>query len=117
MAVWAKEVELAAERDIRMTKLKQKVTGCLRTMTYARQFCGIRSYLSTARQTRPRPVPGLIRLTESEPRILSHLIQALQFPGTSPVTRRDNRRWQGFGVLLGEDKWRGWRLDWRVERT
>lgn len=56
-----------SERDIRMIKLRQKVSGCLRTLTGAKQFCTIRSYLSTAAKHGQHLFDVLVMLTEGRP--------------------------------------------------
>ena len=56
-----------SERDIRMVKLRQKVSGCLRTFTGARQFCAIRSYLSTAAKHGRTFLDTLVMLAEGRP--------------------------------------------------
>ncbi|WP_373693960.1 hypothetical protein [Parafrankia sp. BMG5.11] len=50
-----------------MIKLRQKVSGCLRTLTGARQFCAIRSYLSTAAKHGIGLFPALVYLAEGSP--------------------------------------------------
>jgi transposase len=57
----------AAEREIRMIKLRQKVSGCLRTLTGAQQFCAIRSYLATAAKHGIHYFEALTTLAEGRP--------------------------------------------------
>lgn len=56
-----------SERDIRMIKLRQKVSGCLRTLAGAQQFCAIRSYLSTAAKHGKHFFDTLVALAEGHP--------------------------------------------------
>ncbi len=56
-----------SERDIRMIKLRQKVSGCLRTLTGAKQFCAIRSYLSTAAKHGRNFFDTFVMLAEGQP--------------------------------------------------
>jgi transposase len=55
------------ERDLRMVKLQQKISGCWRTREGAERFLAIRSYLSTARKQSQRPSEVLTKLAGGEP--------------------------------------------------
>jgi transposase len=56
-----------AERDVRMVKLQQKISGCWRTLDGAQAFLTMRSYVSTARKHGVNPLAALRRLFEGNP--------------------------------------------------
>jgi transposase len=56
-----------AERDLRMMKLKQKISGCFRSEDGARMFCRIRGYLSTLPKQDVNLLEALIGLFSGNP--------------------------------------------------
>jgi hypothetical protein len=56
-----------AERDIRMAKLQQKISGGWRTLAGAQRFCRLRSYISTAHKQQVEVLPALRRVFEGDP--------------------------------------------------
>lgn len=56
-----------AERVIRMSKLRVKVSGCMRSVQGAEAFCSIRSYLATAARHGIGWLDALTRAAEGSP--------------------------------------------------
>ena len=56
-----------AEQVIRMAKLRIKVSGCMRSMTGAQDFCAIRSYLATATRHGISWLDALILAAQGDP--------------------------------------------------
>ena len=55
-----------AEREIRMTKVQQKISGCFRSMQGAEMFCLIRSYIITSGKHGISPIEALKMLFRGE---------------------------------------------------
>lgn len=56
-----------AERDLRMVKLHEKISGCWRSAAGAEAFLAIRGYVSTARKQRVGVLGALRRVVEGNP--------------------------------------------------
>jgi hypothetical protein len=57
----------AAEQAIRMSKLRIKVSGCMRSMAGAEEFCALRSYLATAARHGTGALEALISAFQGRP--------------------------------------------------
>ena len=56
-----------AERDLRMVKVHQKISGCFRSPQGAEHFCRIRGYISTLRKQHANVMDGLRSVLAGNP--------------------------------------------------
>jgi len=56
-----------AERDLRMAKVRQKVSGCFRSPAGVEAFCRIRGYISTLRKQHMHLLSALVQLFRGPP--------------------------------------------------
>jgi len=57
----------AAEREVRMAKLRQKISGGMRTLTGAEHFAALRSYIATTLKHHLGTLDALTMLTTGNP--------------------------------------------------
>ncbi len=96
-----------AEQAIRMSKLRIKVSGCMRSMTGAEIFCAIRSYLATADRHGIGALDALTRAAIGQPldpRNSGHHLTRTSLPhGSYPPLTSDHRRRKTYPVTEAAD--------------
>ena len=62
-----------AERDVRMAKVRQKISGTFRSLDMAKAFCRIRSFISTARKRAFHTMDAIEKIF-TDPSVLSKIV-------------------------------------------
>ena len=60
-----------SERDLRMLKLQQKISGCFRSVEGVKTFCRVRSYLSSAKKQTKNLLIALEAALDGQPMVLA----------------------------------------------